>query len=287
MNVNWIGPAIMKYGSEKQKALHLPLISAGDVLWCQGFSEPEAGSDLAALRTAAVKKDGHYIINGSKIWTSYCRYANYCFLLVRSDPQSKRHNGISVLLVPMNTPGIVVREIPSVVGDRYFHEVFFTDVKVPCDVLLGKENEGWEVVNTALQFERIGAARYARASVTLDKLAAVARERGMLDDPMTVDKLGEARALCEAARVLVYKVIDLRAKGSAPTADTQVARVLSTQCDNAIGRLALDIFGSESLEYASYADANFRLAMTAGVAVGATEVQLNLIASKFLGLPKE
>jgi len=287
MNVNWIGPAIMQFGTDKQKALHLPLISSGDVLWCQGFSEPEAGSDLAALRTRADKTDDHYMINGSKIWTSYCRHANYCFLLVRTDPSSKRHKGISVLLVPMDTPGIEVREIPSVVGDRYFHEVFFTDVKVPCDVLLGKENEGWEVVNTALQFERIGAARYARAAVTLDKLAEVARERGMLNDPITVDKLGEARALCEAARVLVYKVIDLRAKGSAPTADTQVARVLSTQCDNAIGRLALDIFGPESLEYASYADANFRLAMTAGVAVGATEVQLNLIAAKFLGLPKE
>lgn len=287
MNVNWIGPAIMKYGSDKQKALHLPLISSGNVLWCQGFSEPEAGSDLAALRTRAEKKDGHYIINGSKIWTSYCRFANYCFLLVRTDASSKRHNGISVLLVPMDTAGIVVREIPSVVGDRYFHEVFFTDVKVPVDVLLGKENEGWEVVNTALQFERIGAARYARATVTLDKLAEVARERGMMDDPMIVDKLGEARALCEAARVLVYKVIDLRAKDSPPTADTQVARVLSTQCDNAIGRLALDIFGPESLEYASYADSNFRLAMTAGVAVGATEVQLNLIASRFLNLPKE
>lgn len=287
MNVNWIGPAIMTYGSAAQKQLHLPKISAGQVLWCQGFSEPEAGSDLAALRTRAEKIDDHYVINGSKIWTSYCNHADYIFLLVRTDPQSNRHRGISVLLVPMDTPGIVVHEIPSVVGERYFHEVFFTDVTVPTGVLLGAEHNGWEVVNHALQFERIGAARYARAAVTLDKLAAVAAERGMLHDPIVVDRLGEARALCEAARVLVYKVIDIRAQDRPPTADTQLARVLSTTCDNAIGRLALEIFGPESLEYASFADTNFRMAMTAGVAVGATEVQLNLIASRFLDLPKD
>lgn len=287
MNVNWIGPAIMHYGTEAQKQLHLPKISAGDVLWCQGFSEPEAGSDLAALRTRAERSGDNYVINGSKIWTSYCNHADYIFLLVRTDPESSRQKGISVLLVPMDTPGIEVREIPSVVGERYFHEVFFTDVTVPTSVLLGEENNGWGVVNYALQFERIGAARYARAAVTLDRLAEVAAERGMLNDPIVVDRLGEARALCEAARVLVYKVIDLRAKDKPPTADTQLARVLSTTCDNAIGRLALEIFGPESREYASYADNNFRLAMTAGVAVGATEVQLNLISARYLNLPRE
>ena len=287
MNVNWIGPAIMNYGSEQQKALHLPKISTGQVLWCQGFSEPEAGSDLVALRTRAEKIGNQYVINGSKIWTSYCNHADFIFLLVRTDPSSSRHRGISVLLVPMDTEGIEVREIPSVVGERYFHEVFFTDVTVPTDVLLGEANNGWNVVNYALQFERIGAARYARAAVTLDKLAELARERGMLEDPIVVDRLGEARALCEAARVLVYKVIDIRAKGRPPTADTQLARVLSTTCDNAIGRLALEIFGQESREYASFADTHFRLAMTAGLAVGATEVHLNLIASRFLELPKD
>ena len=287
MNVNWIGPAIMNYGSEQQKKLHLPKISTGQVLWCQGFSEPEAGSDLVALRTRAEKIGNQYVINGSKIWTSYCNHADFIFLLARTDPSSSRHRGISVLLVPMDTEGIEIREIPSVVGERYFHEVFFTDVTVPTDVLLGEANNGWNVVNYALQFERIGAARYARAAVTLDKLAELARERGMLEDPIVVDRLGEARALCEAARVLVYKVIDIRAKGRPPTADTQLARVLSTTCDNAIGRLALEIFGQESREYASFADTNFRMAMTAGIAVGATEVQLNLIASRFLELPKE
>jgi alkylation response protein AidB-like acyl-CoA dehydrogenase len=287
MNVNWIGPAIMRYGTDEQKAIHLPRISAGDVLWCQGFSEPEAGSDLVALRTQALKVGDDYVINGSKIWTSYCNHAEFIILLVRTDPGSQRHRGISLLLVPMSTPGVEIREIPSVVGERYFHEVFFSDVRVPTSTLLGVENEGWEVVSYALQYERVGAARYARAAVTLDRLAEIAEARDLLDDPIIVDRLGEARALCEAARVLTYKVIDLRAKGSPPTADTQLARVLGTRADTVVGELALEIMGPEALEYGSFADSNFRLAMTAGVAVGATEVQLNLIASRFLGLPKE
>lgn len=291
MNVNWIGPAIMKYGTEEQKALHLPPISSGQVLWCQGFSEPEAGSDLVALRTAAIRDGDEYVVNGSKIWTSYANHADTIFLLARTDANSKRHRGISVLLVPMATPGIEVREIPSVVGDRYFHEVFFTDVRVATGCLLGTEHEGWDVVNYALQYERVGAARYARAARTLDRLAEIARERGLTDDPTLAptiaEKLGEARALCEAARCLTYRVIDIRAKGQPPSTDTQIARVAGTHADAAIGALALEILGPEGLEYGSFADSNFRLAMTAGVAVGATEVQLNLIAARHLGLPRE
>ena len=142
MNVNWIGPAIMRFGSDAQKAEHLPRISSGSVLWCQGFSEPEAGSDLVALRTLALRDGNEYVINGTKIWTSYVENAEFIFLLVRTDPNSTRHKGVSVLLCPVDTPGIEVREIPSVVGARYFHEVFFTDARVPTSGLLGPEGEG-------------------------------------------------------------------------------------------------------------------------------------------------
>jgi len=286
MNVNWIGPAIMHFGTDEQKARHLPPISQGQVLWCQGFSEPEAGSDLAALRTLALRDGDEYVVDGTKIWTSYCNTAEWIILLVRTDPDSTRQRGISVLLAPMDSPGIEIREIPSVVGERYFHEVFLTDVRVPVANRLGPEHEGWDVVGYALQYERVGAARYARAALVLDRLAEIARERGLLSDPIVVDRLGEARALCEAARLLTYRVIDIRAKGGPPSADTQLARVAGTTADNAVGQLALDILGPSSMEYGSFADANFRLAMTAGVAVGATEVQLNLIASRFLGLPR-
>jgi alkylation response protein AidB-like acyl-CoA dehydrogenase len=287
MNVNWIGPTIMRYGTEEQKAQHLPPISRGEVLWSQGFSEPEAGSDLVALRTLALRDGDVYVVNGSKIWTSYVNHAQYCFLLVRTDPASKRHRGISVLLCPLDLPGIEIREIPSVVGDRYFHEVFFTDVRVPVTCRLGPENEGWEVVAHALQYERVGAARYARAALTLDELAKRAAERGLLDDPAWLDRFGEARAACEAARMLVYRVIDLRSQGSPPTADTNVARVANTLAERLVSELALEIFGPDALEYGCFADSHFRLAMTAGVAVGATEINLNLVANRFLGLPRE
>jgi alkylation response protein AidB-like acyl-CoA dehydrogenase len=263
------------------------LISKGKVLWSQGFSEPEAGSDLVALRTLALRDGDDYVVNGSKIWTSYVNHAEYCFLLVRTDPNSKRHRGISVLLCPTDLPGIEIREIPSVVGERYFHEVFFDDVRVPVANRLGPENEGWEVVAHALQYERVGAARYARAALTLDELARRAAELGLLEDSSILERFGAARATCEAARMLVYRVIDLRNQGSPPTADTNVARVAGTMAEQAVSELALEIFGPDALEYGSFADSHFRLAMTAGVAVGTTEINLNLVASRFLGLPRE
>lgn len=287
MNVNWIGPAIMRFGSDAQKREHLPPIARGEALWCQGFSEPEAGSDLAALRTRARREGDAYVVNGGKIWTSYANHADHCFLLVRTDPESRRRRGISVLLVPMDLPGVEVREIPSVVGEHYFHEVFFSDVRVPEACRLGPEHEGWSVVTYALQYERVGAARYARAERSLDRLATLARQRGLLPDPSLEEKLAGARAECEAARVLTYRVIDQRVRGLPPSADSNVARVAGTRAEQRVAALALEVFGAEGLEEGCFADAQFRAAMPAGVAVGATEVQLDLIARGVLGLPRE
>jgi alkylation response protein AidB-like acyl-CoA dehydrogenase len=188
--------------------------------------------------------------------------------------------------MPMDLAGVEVREIPSVVGDRYFHEVFLTDVRVPVTCRLGPEGQGWEVVAYALQYERVGAARYARAALMLDALAERARARGLLDDAVR-ERLGAARAVCEAARLLTYKVIDQRAHGLPPSADTNVARVAGTLAERAVADLALELFGAEAAAYGSFADAHFRMAMTAGVAVGTTEVNLNLVASRVLGLPRE
>jgi alkylation response protein AidB-like acyl-CoA dehydrogenase len=174
-----------------------------------------------------------------------------------------------------------------VVGERYFHEVFLGDVRVPVACRLGPEGEGWSVVTWALQYERVGAARYARAALTLDRIAEHARSQGRADDPSLLEKLGEARALCEAARVLAWRVIDQRAHGEPPSADSNAARVAGTLADQVVGDLALEVFGADALEDGSFADAHFRLSMTAGVAVGATEIQLDLIAARLLGLPRE
>jgi alkylation response protein AidB-like acyl-CoA dehydrogenase len=287
MNVNWIGPAIQRYGTPAQQQQYLPAISSGTVLWCQGFSEPDAGSDLAALRTRAIRSGDEYIINGQKLWTSYANHADYCFLLVRTDTEKAEKagtKGISVLLVPMSAEGISVREVPSIVGERYFHEIYFTDVRVPVDARLGPENDGWQVVTFALAQERVGAARYARAARVIDGLASDAAARGQLDDPLLQVRLGTARAACEAARVLANKVIDQRDRGDPPSPDTNVARVANTRADLAVAELALAVHGAGAMEYGSTADSNYRLAITAGVAVGATEVQLDLIARRFLRL---
>ena len=180
-----------------------------------------------------------------------------------------------------------MREVPAVIGERYFHELFFRDARIPADTRLGPEGEGWGVVSYALAYERVGAMRYARADLTLDALAEAAAESGRLSDPSVQEKLGAARAAVEASRLLSYRVIDLRARGSEPTADTNIARVAGTLCENAVSDLALELFGAQALEYGTFAESYFRLAMTAGVAVGTTEINLNLIASRFLDLPRE
>jgi len=154
MNVNWIGPALMRFGSEAQQIEHLPPMARGEVIWCQGFSEPNAGSDLASLRTRAERHGDDYLVNGSKIWTSYASQAKFCFLLARTGADRKA--GIAIFLVPMSTPGITVRKIPALIGDGDIHEVFFQDVQVRSEWRLGSEGQGWEIIMYALRHERVG-----------------------------------------------------------------------------------------------------------------------------------
>ncbi|HZV10176.1 MAG TPA: acyl-CoA dehydrogenase family protein, partial [Novosphingobium sp.] len=157
MNVNWIGPTLLKFGTEAQKAQHVQGIASGTVIWCQGFSEPNAGTDLAALRTRAERDGDAYVVNGSKIWTSYARTADWCFLLVRTGPARK---DVSILLVPMDTPGISVTSFPGLIKEGHLNEVFFTDVRVPVANRLGDEGQAWAIVTHALAYERVGVPRY-------------------------------------------------------------------------------------------------------------------------------
>lgn len=286
MNVNWIGPSIMAHGTHEQRRRHLTRIVAGDVIWCQGFSEPGAGSDLTALRTRAVREGDEYIVNGQKVWTSYASIAEWCYLLVRTGPEESGPRGITVLLVPMDSPGIEFRAMPSVVGDHAFHELFLTDVHVPVDHRLGAEHGGWAVVRQALAYERVGAPRWARAQYVLEQLASWSLDRRRLDDPRVAERFGAARAATEAARVLYYRVIDERALDRPPTAHANVARVAMVEAERAVGNLAADVMGLEGLAAGSLADNAFRKSMAAGVAAGTFEIQLNLIARMLLELPK-
>jgi len=286
MNVNWIGPAIMLAGTEEQKLRFLPPISRGEVFWCQGFSEPEAGSDLASLKTRAVRDGDEYVVNGQKIWTSHTPSAEWIFLLVRTDPDAPKNRGITILLAPLDTPGIEVRRIPDIVGEGAFAEVFLTDVRVPAANRLGDENRGWSVVRQALQYERVGAARWERAGLVLDQLAHRAKESGRLSDPDVARRFGEARAVVEAARWMAYSVVDERARQVSGTATAYPARAAMVRAERAVADLALDVLGSAALVEGGFLDNIYRSSLTAGVAGGTYEIQLNLIAGQVLGLPR-
>ena len=286
MNANWIGPSIMANGTPEQQKRYLPPISAGDVVWCQGFSEPDAGTDLASLRTRAVLDGDEYVVNGTKIWTSYGDVAEHCYLLVRTDPDAERHRGITVLLVDMPTPGLEVTTIPGVVGDHSFCELVFTDVRVPVDNRLGPENDGWSVVREALSYERVGAPRWARAAHVLDETIRTALDDGRAIDEVAVQAIGVAKAACEAARVLCYRVIDERARNLPPSPHGNIARAAMVQAERLVAEACLAIDGPEVLTYGSQSDHQLRKSLAAGVAAGTYEVQLNLISRLHLGLPK-
>ena len=286
MNVNFIGQTIMRFGSLEQKRRYLPPMAAGQAIWCQGFSEPSAGSDLAALRTRAERRGDEYVINGSKIWTSYAGLAQTCFLLARTGGAGRQ--GICIFLVPMDTPGITVRGIPSLIGEGDIHEVFFDDVVVPADALLGEEGQAWPIIGWALSHERVGIARYAFSRRVLDGMVRQLQSQGRFDDPVVQARAGQALAAIEAARLLVYRVIDQRARGLPPTADANVARTAVIAADHQVSDFGMSFLpdtycGSDHPLHLSHHER----AIAAGIAAGAAEIQLNLVAQDFLKLPRE
>jgi alkylation response protein AidB-like acyl-CoA dehydrogenase len=280
-NVNWIGPAIMKYGSPEQKAHHLSLMSAGSVVWSQGFSEPSAGSDLASLRTAAERDGEDFVVNGSKIWTSYAALSDYCFLLARVPGDG---GGITVFLLPMDRPGVTVRPIRSVVGDGDLHEVFFDNVRVKAGEVLGGVGQGWRVARYALHFERVGIPRYALAARILRKAVQHLQADGAFG-PSAQEKAALAHSACEAARMLTYAVVDRRARDLAPDGGTSTARYATVQAENAVAEFVLDFHPSLLAGQTDpMIETHHRRAIAAGIASGAAEIQLNLIARDVLGL---
>lgn len=287
MNVNWIGPAIIYAGTEEQKNYHLTRIAKGDVLWCQGFSEPDAGSDLASLRTAAVRDGDDYVINGQKCWTSYAHEAEFCFLLCRTNPKAERHSGISIFLVPMTTPGIEVREIPSPYAEHLVHEVFFTDVRVPDGCRLGPENEGWAIITKVLANERAGWVTHENALRRLDRV--LDSEWVDVGDPDTSASAGRAYAMAEATRMLNFLAIDER-ENDEPGKRRSIAPVAQAALgllEPAVGWAIHEISGNEALDPDSIAGRSM-VSMTASpIAAGAIEIQFNLIAKQTLQLPRE
>ena len=283
MNVNWIGPTLMRFGSEEQQQRYIPLMARGQTIWCQGFSEPEAGSDLASLRTRAEQDGSAYRINGQKIWTSYAGHADTCFLLARTSPG---RNCISIFLLPMDTSGITVRQIPSVIGEGDIHEVFFDDVVVPATAMLGEEGKGWDIVRTALSLERVGIPRFALATRMLHRAVDKLKPSGRFGAG-AIEQAARARAACEAARFYSYNIVDQRRHGITTGPEASAARFATVLAE----RLVSEFVVEHMPEALSGADqmllSHHQRAIVAGIASGAAEIQLNLIASEFLGLPRE
>jgi alkylation response protein AidB-like acyl-CoA dehydrogenase len=264
-------------------------MARGEALWCQGFSEPGAGSDLASLRTRAVRDGDEYVINGQKVWTSYAHTAELCILLVRTNTEVPKHKGISILLVPMDLPGIEVREIPTPFTSHLLHEIFFDDVRVPVSCRLGDEDDGWGIIRRTLAEERVGNARYANNERILNRAISEAAKAGVdVHESTLEDRLGSTYALIEAARTLMYVAVQEQIDdpdGRRPFASVWRA-VGAGMAEVATREVAMDVMGTAGLVQDSAADIDVVLGTLSPIVAGAYEVQLNLVAQTCLGLPK-
>jgi alkylation response protein AidB-like acyl-CoA dehydrogenase len=281
MNVNWIGPTIMRFGTEEQRRQHLLGISSGTVIWCQGFSEPGAGTDLAALKTRAERRDQNYIINGSKIWTSYARKADWCFLLARTGAGRKE---ISVFLIPMSTPGISVTSFPGLIKPGHLNEVFFTDAQVPVGALLGEEGAGWDIITHALSYERVGVARYHTGSEALDLVIKQLKREARYDDPIMQSRAATIASKFEAARLLTYQVVDQRVKRRPDSSEANLSRIAALEAVQDLMDFMAEYVPDCLAGGDPVLEDYYRINIPAGITGGTNELQIDIVARRGLGL---
>ena len=286
------GPTIMTEASEEQKQFHLPAILKGEHCWCQGFSEPQAGSDLASLRTRAVRDGDEYVINGQKIWTSHAQVAQYCELLVRTDPEAPKHKGISWLIVPMDTPGIDIRPLETIRGSREFSEVFFDDVRVPVANRVGDENDGWRVAMVTFSFER-GTAFVSELLYSMQLVADLARFVDA-DDRGVRREIGHLAAELDALWALTRRNISQAARDGVPgvggsvfkLAYSEARQKLGDLTDRLLDRAGLSLDDLDGLGNGRHVTGRLH-ALSISIAAGTTQIQRNIVGERVLGLPKE
>jgi alkylation response protein AidB-like acyl-CoA dehydrogenase len=298
MGLNLVGPTLMHWGTDAQKQRHLPAIQNADEIWCQGFSEPGAGSDLASLRTRAVERDDHFLVNGQKVWTSGAHFAHWIILLARTDPDAPRHQGITCFLVDMTTPGITVRPLVLMTGHRHFNEVFFTDVLVPRANLLGPIGQGWKVATTTLMYERhASGARNPAAQVA--RLIALARQlprdgRPAWEDPVIRQRLSQLAIECEAFKFTRFRSLTRQLRGEPPGPEGSILKLTGSELGVRIADAAGELLGPHVLvnEPSSVVPDGPRwfnrvlAARQYTISAGTSEIQRNIIGERVLGLPK-
>jgi alkylation response protein AidB-like acyl-CoA dehydrogenase len=290
-------PAIIQYGSEEQKREHLPRIARGEAVWCQGYSEPGAGSDLAALSTRAVEKEGSFVLDGQKVWSTNAHRADWCFLLARTDPEAPKHRGISFFLLDMKTPGITARFLPNIVGT--YCEIFFDNVPVPKENLVGRENEGWRVAMAVLGYERSGIHRIAAARRNLDRLIEFAKETKrnglpLFKDPVVRQRLTQLFIEGEAVRLLAYRIVWLQSMGHSVDYEASMSRLFGCEFQQRVANTGMELLGPygqlepdcEWAPLAGFFHRQYLYALAATVGAGTSEIQRNIIAIRGLGLPR-
>jgi alkylation response protein AidB-like acyl-CoA dehydrogenase len=290
IGISNIAPAIMEHGTEEQKRRILPRMLRGDDIWCQGFSEPDAGSDLASLRTSAARDGDDYVVNGQKVWNTIGHLANWCELLVRTDPSAPRHRGISCLLVDMTLPGVEVRPLVTITGEREFNEIFFNDVRVPTSCLLGPENEGWRVAMTTLAHERGGVANlHLGLRKKIGNLVDLARSttidgRAASEDPVIRQHLARVYLEGELLKLLSERALSAAMHGREMGPESSLAKLTWSEAEQHLVEVAAEVLGPAADSGQWGRDLVYSRSVT--IAGGTTQVNKNIIAQRILGLPK-
>jgi alkylation response protein AidB-like acyl-CoA dehydrogenase len=296
IGIGWGGPTILHAGTQEQKDRYLFPLLAAEEIWCQLFSEPEAGSDLAALRTKAVLDGDEWVVNGQKIWTSMGHLSQFGILIARTDPEAAKHNGITYFICPMDLPGIEIRPIVEMTGDHNFNEVFFTDVRIPAANVVGEVNNGWSLAKVTLGNERVslssGGVLWGLGPTAFDLLDKV-RAEGGCDDPLVRQRLAELHTEATLLDLIRFRTISARIKGEQPGPEASIRKILADEHGQHAMALAKDLKGAEGMLFGDMTGARdtwdfgylFSIALTIGGGTG--EVQRNILGERVLGLPAD
>jgi alkylation response protein AidB-like acyl-CoA dehydrogenase len=296
MGVAWVGPAVMLYGTDAQKQRFLPGITSGEDVWCTLYSEPGAGSDLAGLQTRAVADGDDFVINGQKIWTSGAHRSNWGWLAARTDPDAPKHRGISTFVVPMDAPGITVQPLINLAGHHGFNQVFFDNVRIPKNYLVGEPNRGWYQVAVALDFERSGIQSYAGGRRHLEQITAFAKDHPALlrRNPDLRLRLADRWIELETGTVIAYRIPWMQSQGRIPNYEASMSKLYGSELSQRIALTGIQVLGlygqlkpgSPETKLKGRLTDNYQTAVSATIAAGTSEIQRNIIATRGLGLPR-